>query len=336
MQKFKLLILTDYQNHSAENSLYFFVPLMQGHSYCAQLDIASRGVPENDSFFNAEQAAHIFVSQPDAQFQYEANGKYVLQNLRKENLEAYDFIWLRLPPPLSHTFLKFLSEKLPRQIILNKPEAIYKTGTKEFLLNFPQCCPPLQICRSVEDIIAFKNKFPIVLKPFRDYGGKGIVRINGDRVWDGLEEKTFEQFLRHLNPEGINYLGVKFLKNVSQGDKRIVIVGGKIMGASVRLPKSGSWLCNVSMGGSSQPAVPDEEETKIVETINPSLEKMGIVMYGIDTLVGDDGKRVLSEINTTSIGGLPAIAAYTGKPVVEEAADIIWKTFVRKYQEQAN
>ena len=122
---------------------------------------------------------------------------------------------------------------------------------------------------------------------------------------------------------------VKYLKNVTQGDKRIIVVNGKIMGASLRLPPEGSWICNASMGGSSYAAEVDKDEENIISVINPVLSKMGIVMYGIDTLVNDERRRVLSEINTTSIGGLPQIAGFRKKPVVEEAIDLIWKYFLK-------
>ncbi len=91
-----------------------------------------------------------------------------------------------------------------------------------------------------------------------------------------------------------------------------------------------SWLCNVAMGGSSNIAEVDVDEQKIIRVIDPVLSKMGIVMYGVDTLVGDDGKRVLSEINTTSIGGLPQIARLMKKPLVKEATDLIWNYITEK------
>jgi glutathione synthase len=77
------------------------------------------------------------------------------------------------------------------------------------------------------------------------------------------------------------------------------------------------------MGGKSSMAQPDEDEMAIIRQIDPHLASHGIIFYGIDTLVGDDGKRVLSEINTTSIGGLPKIAEYSGKPVVGQAAGLL-------------
>ena len=182
----------------------------------------------------------------------------------------------------------------------------------------------MKVCESLEDIELFKKQFPIVLKPFREYGGRGIIRIDGDTVWQGNQQLSFIDFTKEVAGKQIEYLGVKFLKNVGQGDKRIVVVDGQIMGASLRLPAKNSWLCNVAMGGSSHTAQVNEEEKVIIETLHPILSEMGIVMYGVDTLMGDDGKRVLSEINTTSIGGLPQLAKQQGKPIVKETANLLW------------
>jgi len=329
MKKFKLLVLTDHSNHSSENSLYTLVKSMLNHPQCAQIDVATRGYSKNSLFFETV-SRQLFVSQADESFAYSLSGKSLKKNLQQETVRSYDAVWLRMPPPLSKDFLDFLADEFPRQLIINDPQGIYKTGTKAFLTNFPECCPPMAICKTIDDIKEFKTNFPIVLKPFRDYGGRGIVRIEGDTVWDGKKKKTWKQFSKQLEGKDLNYLGVKFLKNVGQGDKRIVVVHGKIMGASLRLPAKGSWICNVAQGGSSNIADVSEEEVEIIQKINPILSRMGIVMYGVDTLVGDDGKRVLSEINTTSIGGLPQIAQMLGKPLVKQATDLIWDYITEK------
>ncbi|MFK7982924.1 MAG: RimK family alpha-L-glutamate ligase [Saprospiraceae bacterium] len=330
MKKFKLLVLTDHSNHSGENSLYALVQSMRNHPRCAQIDVASRGNDINHFFFNRLIPKWIFVNKVMADFSFHSKGKYFQENTRRENLAFYDAIWLRMPPPLSGEFLAFLTQAFPNQLIINNPDGIYQTGSKEFLINFPQLCPPMQICRTIEDIIQFKNQFPIVLKPFRDYGGKGIIRIDGNTIWDGKTQKIFKEFASQYKEKQIPYLGVKFLKNVGQGDKRIVVVNGQIIGASLRLPAKDSWICNVAQGGSSNKTKVSDEEVKIIQEIDPILAKMGIAMYGVDTLVGDDGKRVLSEINTTSIGGLPQIARMEGKPLVKQATDLIWDYIIKK------
>lgn len=336
MQKFSLLVLTDHSGHSSENSLYSLAREMQRHPRCARMDVASRGNNLNDFFFKKLLGKALFVNKVDENFFYRPDGQFFKEYYRRELLENYDVVWLRIPPPLPAEFLGFLTDAFPNQLIINNPSGIYETGSKAFLMNFPELCPPMKICRSIEDIIDFKNQFPIVLKPFREYGGKGIVRIEGEKVWIGKRETTFQDFAKDLKKEKIEYLAVKFLKNVSQGDKRIVVVSGKIMGASLRLPQEGSWICNVAMGGRSGHAEADEDEIRIIERIHPQLHKMGVLMYGVDTLVGDDGRRVLSEINTTSIGGLPQIAKLKGEPLVEEAINLIWNYIVEKKRSLTN
>ena len=110
---------------------------------------------------------------------------------------------------------------------------------------------------------------------------------------------------------------MRYLKNVSQGDRRILIVGGEILGASLRLPRQGSWLCNVSQGGKLVANTPIDEEHKIIEMISPNLLDKGILLFGADTLVNDEGERVLSEINTISIGGFPQAETLTRKPEIK-------------------
>ncbi len=334
MRPLKMLVLTDHTQHSKENSLYPLVHAMRQHPCCAQLDVATRGQEINDFFFKKHLVKPLFVNRVDADFAFHPKGLFFKRNLSRRSIFDYDVVWLRMPPPLSNEFLGFLIQEFSSTLFINDPAGIYETGSKEFLTRFPELCPPMQICRSVEDIIAFKNRFPIVLKPFREYGGKGIVRIDGDKVWEGKTEMELEGFLQKSDRKNLEYLGVKFLKNVTRGDKRIIVVAGKIMGASLRLPAEDSWLCNVAMGGSSGFAEADENEVKIIDRIHPVLSKMGIVMYGVDTLVDDDGRRVLSEINTTSIGGLPQIAKLTGKPLLKEAADLIWNYIVEKINEK--
>lgn len=329
MQQYKVLILTDHSHHSIENAVYAFANIMQEHPLCDHLGIATRGNVKNDIFFKNMATDKLQVAQVGDDFAFDTLGRFFYKNVSQKSIGDYDLIWLRLPPPLSRPFLTFLKKVCsPKQVIINAPEGIYLTGSKEFLMNFLDLCPPMRVCRSVQDIVDFKKQFSIVLKPFREYGGKGIVRIEGEKVWIGKQLMTFDEFTSQLPPDEIAYLGVKFLKNVTEGDKRIVVINGKIMGASLRMPAKGSWLCNVAMGGTAIHTKVTESEKYIIRRINPKLSRMGIVMYGVDTLMGDDGKRVLSEINTTSIGGLPQMAQFTGKPLVEETIDLIWQYYL--------
>lgn len=334
MRQFKMLVLTDHSGHSMENALYDFAKEMTQHPYCAKMDVATRGNPQNDSFFKDFSTDKLIVRPVNRGFKFKEDGQTFEQNKKKASVKNYDVVWLRMPPPLPKDFLKFLSDTFPDQLFINNPYGIWETGSKQFLLSFPDLCPPMKICASIDDILSFKQQFPIVLKPLREYGGKGIAKIDGKRAWLGKEEMPLEQFIKQIEGNNIEYLAVKYLKNVSKGDKRLVVIDGKIMGASLRLPPEDSWICNVAMGGSSNFADADTDEERMVKRLHPALAERGILMYGIDTLVNDEGQRVLSEINTTSIGGLPQIARQTGKPLLEEASQLIWNYIAKKTKTQ--
>lgn len=328
--KRKVLILTDHKNHSSENSLYELSIKLLNHEKTESVDIVSRNSLKNEAFFSCHSRSKLWATRINKNFAYSKENHPLAKADQPIDKNSYDLVWLRLPPPLGDKILDFVSQEFSDSVIINNPKSINETGSKNFLINFPTICPPMKICSSIDEINEFRMQFPIVLKPFNEYGGKGIAKIEGEQVSMGNNTFSFSEFEEKYKDNPIDYLGVKYLKNVKQGDKRIIVVNGQILGASLRLPAENSWLCNVSMGGSSNMAEVDPEEEEIVSIVNPVLSKLGIVMYGIDTLVNDEGKRVLSEINTTSIGGLPQIAAMKEKPLVEKAIELIWDYYEEK------
>lgn len=325
MQGYNLLILTDHRVHSAENSIYALVQALLRDPACGRIDIASRGVARNERFFIHQQTDTLYVSTADHHFMYHPQGFFFNRQLHRVSLRDYDVLLLRLPHPTPVTFWDFLADRFPPQQTINNPLGIKQTNSKAFLLNFASVCPPMQLCESIEEIEQLARQFPIVLKPLRDYGGKGIVKIDGSFVWEGNQKIPMRKFQQQFRAHPQPYLAMKFLKNVHQGDKRVIVIGDQIVGASLRLPAKNSWICNVSQGGTSNTTDVTERERIIMQTIHPTLKKAGILYYGFDTLVDDDGQRVLSEINTTSIGGLPQIRRMTGRDVVAELAQLVWQ-----------
>ncbi|NJN78562.1 MAG: hypothetical protein HC803_09760 [Saprospiraceae bacterium] len=243
----------------------------------------------------------------DTNFGFDASAKQFDEKSQLTDVRDYDAIIMRLPRPISSEFLSFVAEIGKDKVIINHPNGIESTSTKAFLLNFPEVCPPMRLCYSIKDILDFSSQFPIVLKPLKEYGGKGILKINGDITNDGVHDFDTKSYLEGLKDyiETEGFLAMEFLKNVSQGDKRILVVNGQILASSLRLPAEDSWLCNVAQGGRSVPSEVTPEEIHIIETISPKLLEAGILIFGADTLVGNDGKRILSEVNTLSIGGFP-------------------------------
>lgn len=326
MALLKLLVLTDHSTHFSENSIYALLREMQKNPRCERIDVASRGNDINRLFFEKMAVKSLYASQVHSNFDFTEDGRFFKKNLEKTGIRSYDAVLLRLPHPVAPGFWQFLATEYPNTLFVNAPKGIEITGSKAYMLNFPDLCPPLRRCKTLADIEAFRQQFPIVLKPLRSYAGLGIVKIDGEKVARAEGgELNWEAFARSLEGKPFDYLAAKFLKNVNQGDKRIVICNGEILGAALRLPAPGNWVCNVARGGKSSGAEADGNERTIIEKLNPVLAAHGIIFYGIDTLVNDEGQRVLSEINTLSIGGLPKIAEYSGRPVVRQAADLLWK-----------
>lgn len=326
MKKYNFLVLTDHSKHSNQNSLYALVAELAGHEQSNQVYVASRGNAKNKAFFEDRSVSTVEARLADTSFAYQTDGTQFLEGTTKVDIQSVDVVFMRLPRPATDAFLEHLVDIAPSATFVNNPKGIIRTSTKEFLLNFPSVCPPMTLCRSVAEVLDFAAKYAIVLKPLREYGGKGVVKVENQIVFAGEgEPKPLEEYLvgiqEELETDG--YLAMKFLKNVSEGDKRILVVNGEILASSLRLPAPDSWLCNVAQGGKSVPSTVSLEEEIIIQKIAPTLLKEGIVMFGADTLVDDNGKRILSEVNTLSIGGFPQAQAQTGKPVVKMAIDSI-------------
>jgi len=327
MKKYKYLALTDHSGHSKENSLYALMRTLAGHEKTQSVAVASRGDIRNEPFFNEVKDSELYTTAVDENFDYQVDGQQFVNSQTIHKIQDFDVILMRLPRPVSDEFLDFLVEEAEGKVIINHPHGIRKTSTKQYLLHFPDVCPGMRMVRSAKEVKAFAAHFPIVLKPLREYGGKGVVKIEKGIVYHGDEELSLAEYLSiikfELELDG--YLAMKFLKNVTEGDKRILVVNGQILAASLRLPAEDSWLCNVAQGGKSVPSEVDEDEVKIIEKISPFLKQEGVLIFGADTLVDDNGKRVLSEINTLSIGGFPQAEQQTGRPILQQTIDLIVK-----------
>jgi len=135
--KKSILFLTDHSNHGPSNSLYPLVREMCLHPSCLQADVATRGNKLNDLFFNNDFSSDLYVTKADEKFAFSPEGKSFENNSHCSSLSDYDAIWLRLPPPLSDSFLDFLNQKFPDKLIINDPKVIQIKGSKKFLTNYP-------------------------------------------------------------------------------------------------------------------------------------------------------------------------------------------------------
>lgn len=299
----KVLCLTDHSVHSPHNSVYALCRGMLSDERVTQLDVASRGFEENSAFFNHQTSAEVWVSEVTKDFSFEKGEAQYKLNWMVKSVDDYDMIFIRFPYPVSDGFFDYLQKIAPDNKYVNRPSGITETSTKAFLFNFTEFCPPMQLCRSIDDIVAFSRVFPVVLKPLTSYGGRGVVKVKDGIVNPATDRLSLDEYFGSDHDQ-LPILAMKFLKNVTEGDRRTVVANGKVITSTTRFPAKGQWLCNVSQGGRGELSNPSAEELEMIEVLAPALLKKGVVVFGMDTLVGDDGKRKLSEINTLSIGGI--------------------------------
>ena len=186
-----------------------------------------------------------------------------------------------------------------RTLVVNDPAAVRNAPEKVFVLDFLDLMPPTLVTRSPEQIRAFRDKHKdIVVKPLYGNGGAAIFRITpGDTNLNSLIELMGISFREPIMVQ-------RYLPEVREGDKRIILVDGEIAGAINRVPASDETRSNLHVGGTAQPTTLTKRDKEICARLGPELKKRGLIFTGID-VIGD----YLTEINVTSPTGIRQIAA---------------------------
>jgi glutathione synthase len=314
---YDILVLTDHRLHSAENSVYALSAALLAHPLVNSVDIASRGLEENAMFFDGHTNAVLSVIPAVSRMTYRRGRNLLESSASEAELADYDFVFLRLPPPIPVRLFRSLPEAMPEDHIVNEPSGIIRTASKAFLLEVAELCPPMHMIRKRSDALDFLGPYnAIVLKPLYGYAGNGVVKFTKEHAEMSNGNRLFHRiFFKEWSPP---YIGMQFLDNVAEGDKRTIVVNNKIMGSALRKPTGGKWTCNIANGGVASHAIPDATDHKIATRLSTELGKQGILIFGFDTLMNNDGQRVLSEVNTMSIGGLKQIRDAEEKPILKE------------------
>jgi glutathione synthase len=321
--KLNWLILTDHTTHRESNSLYALTDAIRRDSRCGKVWICTRGVVQNAEFFSGRSPANIYASSLDQPFTFAGANEILQTGISKLDPTSVDVVLIRMPQPIQRAFMFSLPTHFPNARFVNDPIGIYETASKKFLLDIAHLCPPVQLVESTSDAIALSRNTEVVLKPLYSYGGIGMFRLSEEFVWREDEKHRIDDLNDVIKELDFPMLAMQFLPRVTEGDKRTIVVNKRIIGSALRTPGPGSWMCNISHGGTACMSEPDQEELRIEAVLTPLLHDKGIVMYGFDTLVNDDGHRVLSEINTLSVGGLMPMEKMSRKPVMAEIAGLL-------------
>ncbi|WP_342644061.1 glutathione synthase [Rhodoligotrophos ferricapiens] len=249
----------------------------------------------------------------------EEGNHFTASDQRTEDLSRWDVVLLRQDPPFDMSYITtthLLEAIHPRTLVVNDPVEVRNAPEKIFVTRFPQFMPPTLITRDRNAIRAFKDEFgDIILKPLFGNGGAGVFRLShGDENLASLVE-LFEQSFREP------FIVQKYLPEVRKGDKRIILVDGKAVGAINRVPALGEARSNMHVGGRAEPSELTKRDLEICEAIGPELKARGLLFVGID-VIGD----WLTEINVTSPTGIREVKRFGGADI----ASLIWDAIEAK------
>jgi glutathione synthase len=241
------------------------------------------------------------------------------------DLAGVDVVLMRQDPPfdLAYITATHLLELLPEDgpLVVNDPAAVRNAPEKLFILRFKELMPPTLLTRDRDAIRAFwREHGDIVLKPLFGNGGAGVFHLRpGDENLGALLE-MYESIQREP------IMVQRYLPEVRQGDKRIVLVEGEPKGAVNRIPAEGEARANMHVGGRPAKTELTARERDICAAIGPTLREQGLVFVGID-VIGD----WMTEINVTSPTGIQEIARLSGIDI----APMIWDAIEARLAERA-
>ena len=233
--------------------------------------------------------------------------------------KGVDVILMRQDPPFDMSYITathILEHVHPETLVVNDPINVRNAPEKLFITHFKGVMPPTLITNDTSEISAFRREHKdIIVKPLYGNGGAGVFHIKPDDENLSSLLELYETFYKEP------LIVQKYIPNVREGDKRVILVDGKAVGAINRVPAHGEARSNMHVGGTplkSQLTARDEE---LCEIIGPTLKKQGLLFVGIDVI-----GNYLTEINVTSPTGIQELSRFDDINI----SGIIWDAIESK------
>ena len=247
-----------------------------------------------------------------------ADGWYRIEETSAKALCEMDAVLMRKDPPFDSEY--FYATHLLSQAeregakVFNQPSALREHPEKLALMEFAQWTTPTLVSRQAEAIRAFHAQHQdIILKPLDGMGGMGIFRVRADGM-------NLGSIIETLNQDGATSVMVqKFVPAIAQGDKRVLVIGGKpVPYALARIPQGNEVRGNLAAGGKGVAQALSPRDSEIAHAIGPVLAARGLLLVGLD-IIGE----CLTEVNVTSPTCFREITDQTGFDVAAMFMDAL-------------
>ena len=237
----------------------------------------------------AQALMHSIVVKDDPQDWYQ------LSESIEKRLADLDMIIMRQDPPFDSNYIynTYILEAAEREgvKVINKPSSLRDCNEKVFATEFPQCCPPFLVTSNNLLLREFiEEHIDTVVKPLDGMGGSSVFRVR--RI-----DPNISVILENITEHAITKVMIqKYIPEITEGDKRILLIDGLPMGGDVaRVPGEGELRGNLAAGATAVAKSLTYKDKWICEQIGPRLKELGLTLVGLD-VIGD----YLTEINVTS------------------------------------
>ena len=249
--------------------------------------------PKDLSVVNSKVVASGFF----IKFNYTSKKFFKILKKQKLDLTNCKFILIRQDPPFNLQYISatYILDAIKHKVkIINNPTSIRNVSEKLYSVKYQKYMPSTIFTQNISEIKKFfKIHKKVILKPIHSYGGNDIHLLSKFNL------KLINQFIK----KHAHIMCQKFLPKISEGDKRVFLINGRVCGAISRVPKQGSFLSNMSKGAKPVNIKLTKIENKVSKLIAKDLKKENIFFAGIDFI----DQKLNGDINVTSPTGLKTL-----------------------------
>lgn len=238
-----------------------------------------------------------------------------------ESVTDLDALFLRKNPPLAYQAMEFLAPINQRVFMINSTSGQVLGNSKLYTLNFPDIIPETHVSRDPNRLKKIIDDFggAMVVKPLQRFGGEGVIKVSTKDQENLISLINYYVRAFRPYPEREPIMVQEYLDRVKRdGDVRIMLLNGEILGAMRRRPRSGDFRTNIHAGAVAYKHQITDEEKQICSAIKEKLIEDGLYFVGID-VIGDK----LVEINCVSPGGIPRINRLNHTKLEAKVVDFI-------------
>jgi len=247
-----------------------------------------------------------------------ATPHYHLGDFVTGRLEDFDSVWMRKDPPFDMKFF-FATHLLSlidqsKCFVMNDPKGLREANEKLYALRFAEQIPQSLVASDMERLKMFMAELggEMIIKPLDGSGGSGVFYLRDqDRNTNAILEAATDNGRRLV-------MAQRYLPEIRQGDKRIIVLNGEPLGAVLRVPLESETRGNIHVGGRCVKTDVTERDQEICVALAPMLRSDGLYFVGLDVI-----GNYLTEVNVTSPTGIQEVNALNGVRLESQVVDFV-------------